>query len=71
MARRHEKEPAVSHHAVWEFIKHAYMLGAIIAMVITFLLSRDKSLLMRFLASILIGLTWPLSFPLVLLFSLL
>ncbi|MBG6244554.1 MULTISPECIES: GhoT/OrtT family toxin [unclassified Symbiopectobacterium] len=61
----------MSHHAVWEFIKHAYLLGAIIAMVITFLLSRDKSLLMRFLASILIGLTWPLSFPLVLLFSLL
>ncbi|MFT8211273.1 MAG: GhoT/OrtT family toxin [Symbiopectobacterium sp.] len=61
----------MSHHTIWEFIKHAYLFGAIIAMVITFLLSRDKSLLMRFLASILIGLTWPLSFPLVLLFSLL
>ncbi|MGL9759777.1 MAG: GhoT/OrtT family toxin [Symbiopectobacterium sp.] len=59
------------HHAVWEFIKHTYLLGTIIVMVITFLLSRDKSLLMRFLASILIGLTWPLSFLLVLLFSLL
>ncbi|MGK2889133.1 MAG: GhoT/OrtT family toxin [Candidatus Malihini olakiniferum] len=67
----HQKEPTVSHYVIWEFIKHAYLFGAIIATVITFLLSRDKSLLMRFMASILTGLTWPLSFPLVLLFLLL
>ncbi|MEH0835424.1 GhoT/OrtT family toxin [Pectobacterium cacticida] len=59
----------MSHHALWELIKLIYMFGFVISLTVTFLLSKDKSLFMRFLASLMIGLTWPLSFPVVLLFS--
>ncbi|KML68072.1 membrane protein [Pectobacterium peruviense] len=45
------------------------MIGFFVALIVTFLLSKDKSLLIRFFASLLVGLTWPLSFPVVLLFS--
>ncbi|WP_409160750.1 GhoT/OrtT family toxin [Pectobacterium sp. B2J-2] len=58
------------HHSLWELIKLTYTIGFIIALTVTFLLSKDKSLFMRFFASLIIGLTWPLSFPVVLLFSL-
>ncbi|MCL2898592.1 GhoT/OrtT family toxin [Brenneria tiliae] len=53
----------------WELIKLIYFIGFAISLVITFLLSKDKSLAIRLLTSLLIGLTWPLSFPVVLLFS--
>ena len=61
----------MSHHSVWEFIKIVYLGGVVISMAVTFLVSRDKQLLMRLLAAALVGITWPLSFPVVLLFSLL
>ncbi|PKX81404.1 GhoT/OrtT family toxin [Pectobacterium peruviense] len=57
------------HHSFWELIKFTYMIGFFVALIVTFLLSKDKSLLIRFFASLLVGLTWPLSFPVVLLFS--
>ena len=47
-----------------------YLCGAGITAVVTFLLSRDPGLNIRLLASVLTGLTWPLSFPVALLFSL-
>lgn len=61
----------MSHYALWEFIKCAYFVGAGVSLLITFWLSRDNALSMRLLAAVLIALTWPLSFPVVLLFSLL
>ncbi|MBJ7221145.1 GhoT/OrtT family toxin [Brenneria sp. L3-3C-1] len=54
---------------VWELIKLIYFIGFAISTLVTFLLSKDKSLAIRLLASLLIGFTWPLSFPVVLLFS--
>ncbi|WP_072034318.1 GhoT/OrtT family toxin [Pectobacterium fontis] len=57
------------HHALWELIKLTYMIGFVVSLIVTFLLSKDKSLLIRFFASLIVGLTWPLSFPVVLLFS--
>ncbi|WP_409307151.1 GhoT/OrtT family toxin [Pectobacterium sp. B1J-3] len=57
------------HHSVWELIKLIYFIGFVISMLVTLLLSKDKSWFIRILASLLIGLTWPLSFPVVLLFS--
>nr|WP_275051387.1 GhoT/OrtT family toxin [Brenneria goodwinii] len=54
---------------MWESIKLIYFIGFAISLFVTFLLSRDNSLLIRILTSLLIGLTWPLSFPVVLLFS--
>ncbi|EHD21009.1 MULTISPECIES: GhoT/OrtT family toxin [Brenneria] len=57
------------HQPLWELIKLIYFIGFTISLVVTFLLSKDKSLTIRLLASLLIGLTWPLSFPVVLLFS--
>ncbi|MEI3776908.1 GhoT/OrtT family toxin [Pectobacterium brasiliense] len=57
------------HHSPWELIKLTYMIGFVISLIVTFLLSKDESLLIRFFASLIVGLTWPLSFPVVLLFS--
>ncbi|QQG26972.1 GhoT/OrtT family toxin [Pectobacterium carotovorum] len=57
------------HHSLWELIILTYTIGFAVSLIVTFLLSKDKSLLIRFLASLMIGLTWPLSFPVVLLFS--
>ncbi|MDX5627346.1 MULTISPECIES: GhoT/OrtT family toxin [unclassified Brenneria] len=57
------------HQTLWESIKLIYVIGFVISLVVTFLLSRDNSLTIRFLTSLLIGVTWPLSFPVVLLFS--
>ncbi|MFE8118679.1 MULTISPECIES: GhoT/OrtT family toxin [Brenneria] len=57
------------HQTLWESIKLIYFIGFAISLFVTFLLSRDNSLIIRILTSLLIGLTWPLSFPVVLLFS--
>ncbi|MFC3395250.1 GhoT/OrtT family toxin [Brenneria rubrifaciens] len=56
-------------HSEWELIKLIYFIGFAISVLVTLLLSKDKSLHIRLLASLLVGLTWPLSFPVVLLFS--
>ncbi|QWC50706.1 GhoT/OrtT family toxin [Pectobacterium atrosepticum] len=57
------------HHSFWELIKLTYMIGFVVSLIVTFLLSKDKSLFIRFFASLIVGITWPLSFPVVLLFS--
>ncbi|MEH2920874.1 GhoT/OrtT family toxin [Samsonia erythrinae] len=59
----------MSHHSLWEFIKLSYLIGFVISTIVTFLLSKDKSLFIRSLASLMVGLTWPMSFPIALLFS--
>ncbi|WP_192458681.1 GhoT/OrtT family toxin [Musicola keenii] len=59
----------MSHHHMWETIKLIYLIGFCIAILFTFFMSKDRSLLIRFLASTLIALTWPLSFPVVIVFS--
>ncbi|AJC66796.1 MULTISPECIES: GhoT/OrtT family toxin [Dickeya] len=59
----------MSHHHLWEMIRTLYFLGLAVSMIFTFFMSKDNSLIMRFLASILIGITWPLSFPVVIVFS--
>lgn len=46
-----------------------YAVMAVIAFVITWFLSRDKKS-MRFLSAFLVAATWPMSLPVVLLFSL-
>ncbi|MBP2848778.1 GhoT/OrtT family toxin [Dickeya oryzae] len=50
-------------------IRTLYFLGLAASMIFTFFMSKDNSLIMRFLAAILIGVTWPLSFPVVIVFS--
>ncbi|MCV9877743.1 GhoT/OrtT family toxin [Brenneria izbisi] len=57
------------HSSVWEIIKLVYFIGFAISLLVTLRLSKDKSWSIRLLAALLIGLTWPLSFPVVLLFS--
>lgn len=52
----------------WHIIVNIYLALALICGLITWFLTRDKKSV-RLLASIFIGLTWPLSFPVVLLFA--
>ncbi|MGM3176130.1 GhoT/OrtT family toxin [Dickeya lacustris] len=59
----------MSHHHLWEMIRTLYFIGLPVSMLFTLLMSRDNSWMMRILASILIGITWPLSFPVVFVFS--
>lgn len=47
----------------------SYLIGAVLSFIITFFLTKDPSLAMRLLSALLIGLTWPLSFPMALIFS--
>jgi len=53
----------------WEVIKTIYWGGLALAVVITLLVSRD-TIKIRLLTSALIGFTWPMSLPVVVLFSL-
>lgn len=46
-----------------------YAVMAAVAAIITWFLSRDKKRI-RFLSAVLVGATWPMSFPVALLFSL-
>ena len=46
-----------------------YAVMAAIAAITTWFLSRDKKRI-RFLSAVLVGATWPMSFPVALLFSL-
>ncbi|WP_230011270.1 GhoT/OrtT family toxin [Citrobacter koseri] len=43
-----------------------YVTGVFLSAILTFLLSKDPCLKIRILAALLIGLTWPLSIPVVL-----
>jgi hypothetical protein len=60
----------VSVNSTWDVIKTTYFSGLAFSVLFTLWVSRDSSFLIRLLASALIGLTWPLSLPVVLLFSL-
>ncbi|KFC82475.1 hypothetical protein GEAM_1502 [Ewingella americana ATCC 33852] len=53
----------------WEVIKTIYWGGLALAAVFTLLVSRD-TFKIRLLTSALIGFTWPMSLPVVVLFSL-
>ncbi|AJJ17488.1 Protein of uncharacterised function (DUF2566) [Yersinia intermedia] len=46
-----------------------YVVGVIASTFIIFPLTRDQSLLVRWLSASLIGITWPLSLPVALLLS--
>ncbi len=46
-----------------------YLIGAVLSFVITFFLTKDPSLAMRLLSAFLIAITWPLSFPMAIIFS--
>lgn len=59
----------MAHHHLWEVIKTAYFIGFVLSLVFTFFVSKDRSMFIRLLCAILIGLTWPLSFPVVVMFS--
>lgn len=52
----------------WHIIVTLYLIMAFISGLVTWYLTRDKKSV-RLLASALIALTWPLSFPVALLFS--
>ncbi len=56
-------------HVWWEVIKTIYWGGLGIAVLLTLLVSRD-TIKIRLLTSGIIGFTWPMSLPVVLLFSL-
>ncbi|WP_411704633.1 GhoT/OrtT family toxin [Edaphovirga cremea] len=60
----------VSVNSTWDVIKTVYFFGFAFSVLFTLLVSRDNSFLIRLFTSTLIGLTWPLSLPVVLLFSL-
>ncbi|MBT9431085.1 GhoT/OrtT family toxin [Candidatus Sodalis endolongispinus] len=55
----------------WQLLVASYLTGIAVTASLTFFFSRDPSLGIRLLCAALIGLTWPLSFPLVLIFILL
>ncbi len=55
--------------SLWVVTQYVYVIGLIVSMIFTFLVSRD-TLAIRLLSALIIGLTWPLSLPVVLLFSL-
>lgn len=46
-----------------------YLIGAGIAFIVTFFLTKDPSIAMRLLSAFLIAITWPMSFPMALIFS--
>lgn len=56
-------------HLWWEAIKTIYWGGLALAAIFTLLVSRD-TIKIRLLTSGIIGLTWPMSLPVVMLFSL-
>ncbi|MEA9391908.1 GhoT/OrtT family toxin [Acerihabitans sp. TG2] len=50
----------------WDFVKIAYVCGAVVAGSITFRLTSDPSVTIRLLCAVLIAYTWPLSLLVVL-----
>ncbi|HBC6574813.1 TPA: GhoT/OrtT family toxin [Proteus mirabilis] len=46
-----------------------YLIGAVLSFIITFFLTKDPGLAMRLLSAFLIAITWPLSFPMAIIFS--
>ncbi|MBP6120858.1 MULTISPECIES: GhoT/OrtT family toxin [Providencia] len=56
--------------STFEYILLIYGIGGVCSMLITLLLTKDPSFCMRLLSALLIGFTWPMSLPVVLMFSL-
>ncbi|AUQ42931.1 GhoT/OrtT family toxin [Yersinia ruckeri] len=56
--------------SAWIALKTIYWVGMVISILITFFASVDPSWKIRIFAALLIGLTWPMSLPVVLLFLL-
>ncbi|MEG7407013.1 GhoT/OrtT family toxin [Serratia marcescens] len=54
---------------LWVATQYCYFIGLLVSMVFTYLVSRD-TVKIRCISAVNIGLTWPLSLPVVLLFSL-
>ncbi|KFK94447.1 MULTISPECIES: GhoT/OrtT family toxin [unclassified Serratia (in: enterobacteria)] len=55
--------------SLWVATQYFYLIGLLISMVFTYLVSKD-SIKIRCISAVTIGLTWPLSLPVVLLFAL-
>ncbi|MHA7846684.1 GhoT/OrtT family toxin [Serratia sp. D1N4] len=55
--------------SLWVTMQYIYLIGLLISMIFTYLVSRD-TIKIRCISAIAIGLTWPLSLPVVLLFAL-
>ncbi|TCV98287.1 GhoT/OrtT family toxin [Biostraticola tofi] len=56
--------------SAWEVIERIYLIGLVVATIVTYLLSHDPSIKVKLFTAKIIGLTWPMSLPVVLLFSL-
>lgn len=55
--------------SLWVITQYIYLIGLLISMLFTYLVSRD-TIKIRCISALIIGLTWPLSLPVVLLFAL-
>ncbi|AVJ17966.1 GhoT/OrtT family toxin [Serratia rhizosphaerae] len=55
--------------SLWVATQYFYLFGFLFSVVFTYLVSRD-TIKIRCLSALTIGLTWPLSLPVVLMFSL-
>ncbi|HFJ4330922.1 MULTISPECIES: GhoT/OrtT family toxin [Enterobacterales] len=55
--------------SLWVATQYFYLIGLVVSMIFTYQVSRD-TIKIRFLSALTIGLTWPLSLPVVLMFSL-
>ncbi|CAI0807599.1 Uncharacterised protein [Serratia grimesii] len=55
--------------SLWVATQYFYLIGLFVSMIFTYLVSRD-TIKIRFISALTIGLTWPLSLPVVLMFSL-
>ena len=53
-----------------EIILLIYGIGGVTSILITLLVTKDPSFCMRLFSALLIGITWPMSLPVVLMFSL-
>lgn len=55
--------------SLWVATQYFYLIGLLVSMIFTYLVSQD-TIKIRFISALTIGLTWPLSLPVVLMFSL-
>ncbi|WP_413503840.1 GhoT/OrtT family toxin [Serratia grimesii] len=55
--------------SLWVATQYFYLIGLFVSMIFTYLVSRD-TIKIRFISALTVGLTWPLSLPVVLMFSL-
>ena len=55
--------------SLWVATQYCYFIGLLVSMIFTYLVSRD-TVKIRCISALTIGLPWPLSLPVVLLFSL-